>query len=318
MVAVRGELLRVGIHEVKITRPDKVLFPEDGITKRDLVDYYRRISPWILPHLRDRLLALERYPDGIDKPGFFQKSTPLYYPGWIKTVTIKKKTGGTVRQVVCDNAATLVYLANQACVTPHIWLSRIDKLDYPDQLVFDLDPSTDNFEPVKSTAQSLKDLLEQLGLPAYLKTTGGRGLHVAVPLKRSETFDTVRAFATNLAKVIARQEPSQRTLEQRKDRRHGRVFLDTKRNAYAQTVAPAYAVRPRRGAPVSVPLKWDELRSKELRSDDVTIRNVFNRLEQIGDPWVDFWRRGASLNRARQKFEKLNATRRIPQEEEVH
>ena len=124
-MAVQGELIRIGGHDVKITRPDKILFPEDGITKRDLVDYYRRIAPWILPHLRDRPLALERYPDGIDKPGFFQKTTPFYYPGWIETVTIKKKMGGTVRHVVCNNAATLVYLANQACLTPHIWLSRI-------------------------------------------------------------------------------------------------------------------------------------------------------------------------------------------------
>jgi bifunctional non-homologous end joining protein LigD len=316
-VAVQGELIRIGGYDVKITRPDKILFPEDGITKRDLVDYYRRIAPWILPHLRDRPLALERYPDGIDKPGFFQKTTPFYYPGWIETVTIKKKMGGTVRHVVCNNAATLVYLANQACLTPHIWLSRIDKLDYPDQLVFDLDPSGDSFEPVKATAQSLKEVLEQLGLPAYLKTTGSRGLHVAVPLKRTETFDSMRAFATKLAQVVVRQEPGQRTLEQRKDRRRGRVFVDTNRNAYAQTVAPAYAVRPRRGAPVSVPFEWEELSRRDLRSDGVTIRNVFKRLEKIGDPWADFWRRGASLDRARQKLEKLNATRRIPQETEV-
>jgi bifunctional non-homologous end joining protein LigD len=316
-VAVRGELIRIGGHDVKITRPDKILFPQDGITKGDLIDYYRRIAPWMLPHLRDRPLSLERYPDGIDKPGFFQKTTPFYYPGWIETVTIKKKMGGTVRHVVCNNAATLVYLANQACLTPHIWLSRIDKLDYPDQLVFDLDPSGDRFEPVKAAAQSLKELLDQLGLPAYLKTTGGRGLHVAVPLKRNETFDSVRAFATELAKVVVRQEPEQWTLEQRKDRRRGRVFVDTNRNAYAQTVAPAYAVRPRRGAPVSVPLDWQELSRKDLRSDGVTIRTVFKRLEKPGDPWTDFWRTAASLNRARQKFEKLNATRRIPQEEEV-
>jgi bifunctional non-homologous end joining protein LigD len=318
MVADRGELIRIGMHEVKITRPDKVLFPEDGITKRDLVDYYRRIAPWILPHLRDRPLALERYPDGIDKPGFFQKSTPLYYPGWIKTVTIKKKTGGTVRHVVCDNAATLVYLANQACLTPHIWLSRIDKLNYPDQMVFDLDPSEENFEPVKATAQSLKELLDQLGLPVYLKTTGSRGLHVAVPLKRTEVFDSVRAFARDLAKILVNREPAQRTLEQRKSMRRGRVFVDTNRNAYAQTMAPAYAVRARRGAPVSVPVDWNELRRRDLRPDGVTIRSVFDRLEKIGDPWIDFWRRGASLTGARQKFKKLNATRRIPQEEEVH
>jgi bifunctional non-homologous end joining protein LigD len=317
-VIVQEEIIRIGGHTVKITRPGKILFPEDGITKQELIDYYRRIAPWILPHLRSRPVAMERYPDGINQPGFFHKAAPSYYPGWLKTVTIKRKMGGTVRHVVCDNAATLVYLANQACVTPHIWLSRTDKLEYPDQLVFDLDPSEENFEPVKATAQSLKELLDQLGLPVYLKTTGSRGLHVAVPLKRTEVFDSVRAFARELAEVVVSREPTQRTLEQRKSMRRGRVFLDTNRNAYAQTVAPAYAVRARHGAPVSVPLDWNELRRRDLRPDGVTIRNVFDRLEKVGDPWIDFWPRGASLTGARQKFKKLNATRRIPQEEEVH
>lgn len=318
-MTVRGKRIRVaGKRDVKITRAGKILFPEDGITKQDLIDYYRRIASWILPHLRGRPLAMERYPDGIDKPGFFQKSAALYYPRWIETVTIKKKMGGTVRHVVCNDAATLMYLANQACVTPHIWLSRTDKLDYPDQMVFDLDPSEDSFDPVKATAQSVKDLLDHLGLPAYLKTTGSRGLHIAVPLKRSEDFDSVRAFARELAEVVVSQEPGQRTLEQRKSMRRGRVFLDTNRNAYAQTVAPAYSVRARQGAPVSVPLDWNELRRKDLRSDGVTIRSVFNRLEKVADPWADFWRRGVSLAKARQKFEKLNAARRVPQEAEVH
>jgi bifunctional non-homologous end joining protein LigD len=182
-VTVRGKRIQVaGKRDVKITRPGKILFPQDGITKQDLIDYYRRIASWILPHLRGRPLALERYPDGIDKPGFFQKAASLYYPRWIETMTIKKKIGGTVRHVVCNDTTTLIYLANQACVTPHIWLSRTDKLDYPDQMVFDLDPSEDSFEPVKATAQSIKDLLDHLGLPAYLKTTGSRGFHVAVPL----------------------------------------------------------------------------------------------------------------------------------------
>jgi bifunctional non-homologous end joining protein LigD len=151
----------------------------------------------------------------------------------------------------------------------------------------------------------------------YLKTTGSRGLHVAVPLERTEVFDSVRAFARELAKVVVNRKPAQRTLEQRKSRRRGRVFVDTDRNAYAQTVAPAYAVRARRGAPVSVPIAWEELSRTDLRSDGVTMRSVFKRLEKTGNPWADFWRRAASLNTAREKLEKLNAARRIPQEEEV-
>jgi bifunctional non-homologous end joining protein LigD len=309
-VAVREELVRIGRKEVKITRPEKVLFPQDGITKGDLIDYYRRIAPRILPHLRGRPLALQRYPDGIEQPGFFQKDTPSYYPRWIRTVTVKK-AGGTVKHVVCDDTATLVYLANQACVTPHIWLSRADKLDYPDQMVFDLDPSDDRFEPVKATARSFKELLDYLGLPAYLKTTGSRGLHVVVPLRRREGFDSVRAFARELAAVVVGQDPEERTLEQRKSERRGRVFLDINRNAYAQTVAPAYAVRARRGAPVSAPLYWEELKNQDLRPDGVTIRNVFDRIKKVGNPWADFWRRGVSLSKARQKLESADVTGRV-------
>jgi bifunctional non-homologous end joining protein LigD len=316
-VAVQGERVRIGRHDVKITKPEKILFPEDSITKQGLIEYYRRIASWILPHLRGRPLTMERYPDGIDKTGFFQQAAAFYYPGWIETVTVKK-VGGTVRHVVCNDAATLVYLANQACVTPHIWLSRTDKLEYPDQMVFDLDPAADSFEPVKATAQSLKALLDQLGLPAYLKTTGSRGLHVAVPLKRSESFDEVRAFARELAGIVVNQAPGQRTLEPQKRMRRGRIFVDTNRNAYAQTVAPAYAVRALRGAPVSVPLDWNELGSQDLRPDGVTIWSVFDRLDKVGDLWIDFGRHGVSLRQARQKLEKLHATRSVPPQEKIH
>jgi len=299
--------MRIGRHEINITRPEKILFPDDGITKQDLIDYYRRIATWILPHLRGRPLAMERYPDGVVEPGFFQQDAPSYYPTWIKTVIVKKM-GGKVRHVVCNDTATLIYLANQACVTPHIWLSRADKLDYPNQMIFDLDPSVDNFELVKASAQALKELLDQLGLPAYLKTTGSRGLHISVPLKRREDFDSVRAFARKAAQVVVSQEPEQRTMEQRKNMRRGRVFIDTNRNAYAQLVAPAYAVRARPGAPISTPLDWSELERKDLRPDAETIRSIFDRLEKVGDVWADFWRRSISLSRARQKLEKLNAT----------
>jgi bifunctional non-homologous end joining protein LigD len=288
-----------------------VLFPGDGITKGDLIDYYRRIAPWILPHMRGRPLAMERYPDGIDKPSFFHKAVPSYYPDWIKTVTVKK-AAGTVTHVVCDDKATLVFLANQACITPHIWLSRIDKLHHPDQMVFDLDPSGDDFGLVKSTAQDLSALLDELGLPAYVKTTGSKGLHVVVPLKREEDFDSVRAFAKRLAAIVVDDDPEHRTLEQRTNKRRGRVFLDTNRNAYAQTIAPAYAVRARPHAPVSVPLAWSELNNKYLRPDGVTIGTVFERLEKFRDPWHEYRRAAASLRAACRRLEKRSATRRIP------
>jgi bifunctional non-homologous end joining protein LigD len=261
--------------------------------------------------MRGRPLAMERYPDGIGQPSFFHKAVPSYYPDWIKTVTVKK-AAGTVTHVVCDDKATLVFLANQACITPHIWLSRIDKLHHPDQMVFDLDPSGDDFGLVKSTAQDLSALLDELGLPAYVKTTGSKGLHVVVPLKREEDFDSVRAFAKRLAAIVVDDDPEHRTLEQRTNRRRGRVFLDTNRNAYAQTIAPAYAVRARPHAPVSVPLAWNELNNNDLRPDGVTIRTVFERLEKFRDPWHEYRQAAASLRAACRRLEKRSATRRIP------
>lgn len=302
-MAAEAVLVKVGRREIEITRPDKVLFPEGGIAKGDLIAYYARIAPWILPHIRDRPLTLERYPDGIHKQRIFQKEASSYFPTWIRRVTVTK-VGGTVNHVVCNDSATLVYLANQACVTPHIFLSRIDKLDVPDQMVFDLDPQSDDFEPVRATARAFKKLLDDLELPAYLKTTGSRGLHVVVPLQRREGFDSVRAFARELARIVVSQSPEERTLETLKANRGNRVFIDTNRNAYAQLVAPAYAVRARPGAPVSVPLDWSELRKKNLRSDGVTIRTIFDRLEKVEDPWADFWRSGVSLTRARRKHER--------------
>jgi bifunctional non-homologous end joining protein LigD len=304
VMAADEKPIRVGRYEVKVTNLTKVLFPRDGITKQDLIEYYQRIAAWMLPHLRDRPLALERYPDGIEKQNFFQKEVAAYYPKWIERVTVKK-VGGTVRHVVCNNAATLVYLANQACITPHMWLSRVEKLNYPDQMVFDLDPSRDDFDAVKKTARSIGELLGKLDLPAYLKTTGSRGLHIAVPLKQEEDFDAVRGFARRVAEIVAGQAPNERTMEQRKEKRRGRVFLDINRNAYAQHMAAAYAARARPRAPVSAPLEWKELDRKDLRADGVTIRSVFERVEKLGDVWEDFARRAVSLKKARKEVGSL-------------
>src|SRR5215212_3912062 len=293
-------VLRVGRRDIEITRPEKVLFPEDGITKGELIEYYARIAPQMIPHLRDRPLTLERYPNGINTKRFFQKEVSSYFPRWLRRVTVEK-VGGTVTHVVCNDTATLVYVANQACVTPHIFLSRTDKLDVPDQLIFDLDPQGDDFEVVRATAVDFKQLLDELELPAFLKTTGSRGLHVVVPLQRREPYDGVRAFGRDLAGIIVSRAPRARTMEQLKANRGNRIFIDTNRNGYAQLVAPAYAVRARKGAPVSVPLDWSELEQKSLRPNGYTIRNVFDRLEQTADPWVSFWRSGVALAKARRK-----------------
>jgi bifunctional non-homologous end joining protein LigD len=156
--------ISLGPCTVDLSRTDKVLFPDDGITKGDLIDYYYRISETMLPHLKGRPITMHRFPNGINEEGFYEKEAPDYFPDWIKRVSVEKKGGGKENQIVCENAATLVYLADQACITPHIWLSREDKLNFPDKMIFDLDPPDDDFEPIRSAALSLKDLLEELGI----------------------------------------------------------------------------------------------------------------------------------------------------------
>jgi bifunctional non-homologous end joining protein LigD len=301
-----AEILHLEGHDVGITRPEKVLFPNDGITKGDVVRYYQRISGWMLPHVTGRPIAMQRYPDGIEEPSFYQKAAAPYYPSWIRKVTVLK-AGGTVRHVVCDDAATLVYLANQACITPHIWLSQADKLRTPDQMIFDLDPSTEDLGAVIRAAYALKGVLEEMELPVYLKATGSRGLHVVVPLVRKQDFDSVRALARQIAGIVVSHDPPAYTLEQSKIKRLGRVFIDTNRNAYAQTAVAPYALRARKGAPVAVPLDWAELRRKDFRPDGVTLRTIFTRLQKIEDPWKDFRRRAASLGKALRKMERLHA-----------
>jgi bifunctional non-homologous end joining protein LigD len=301
-MALKG-VVRVDRRDVEISRPEKILFPEDGITKGELIEYYARIAPHILSHLRDRPLTLERYPNGINTKRFFQKEVSSYFPKWIRTVTVEK-VGGTVTHVVCNDTATLVYIANQACVTPHIFLSRCDKVDIPDQMVIDLDPQGKDFQLVVATALAFKQLLDELELPAFVKTTGSRGLHVVVPLQRREPYDGVRAFARELASVVVSQSPKQRTMEPLKANRGERVFIDTNRNGYAQLVAPAFAVRARKGGPVSVPLSWGELGDSSLQPNGVTIRTIFERLDRTKDPWAGFWRSGVSLAKARRKLQR--------------
>ena len=270
--------------QVAIERPEKVFFPESHITKGELIGYYEQIAPRMLPYLRGRPLMLERLPDGIGKPGFFQKSAPRHYPDWVETVSLGKKDG-TIRQVVCNDARTLVFLANQACITLHTWLSQADRPEVPDACIIDIDPSGENMAPVVAAAVQLKALLAELEVPAYLKATGGRGLHVLVPLVRDSDYDSVRALANEMASVLVENDPEHYTLAVSKKERRGRVYLDVNRNSYAQTAVAPYSVRARPGAPVAFPLEWNELRRADFRSDRVTLRNALDALKDRQDPW---------------------------------
>ena len=284
--------MKVGRYTVELTHEDKRIFP--GISKGEFVAYYNAIAPVMLPYMKDRPVTMHRFVNGIKQEGFYQKDAGSYFPSWIMTKAIKKQGGGVVHYVVCNNAATLVYLANQLCITPHIWLSKIDKLRYPDRMIFDLDPSINNFKYVCKVAQRVRELLQARGLAPFVMTTGSRGLHVVTPLKRTHTFNQVRAFAHTIAQEIVRDDPKHCTLEFYKQQRKGAIFIDILRNTYAQTTVAPYAVRARLGAPVATPLEWDEL--SDLRSSHYyAIRTIHKRLETIGDPWDGIARYARSL-----------------------
>lgn len=286
---------------VATTHPERVLFPDEGITKSDIVEYYRRVAPVMVRHLRGRPLMLERYPEGIAGPSFYQKEASAHFPAWVHRVEVPKE-GGTVTHVVCDDEETLVYLANQGCLTFHAWLSRADRIHHPDQMIFDLDPPPGAFDTVRAATRHLGDILEELGLVPFVKTTGSRGLHVVVPLDGRPTFDETRAFARDVAALVVAGDPGRLTTEVRKAKRGGRVFVDVLRNGYSQTAVAPYSVRARPGAPVATPLDWEEITSR-LDPGRYTIRNLFRRLGRKPDPWRDMARQARPLEPARRRLE---------------
>ena len=305
--------VRVSGISVELSNAGKVLFPGTGITKGDLVDYYRRMAGRVMPYLRDRPLVMERYPDGISGERIVQKNVPRYFPAWVTRTTVQKQDG-TLQQVICDKPATLVYLANQACIEVHGFLSRTSAMDRPDQLVFDLDPPGErHFAEVCRLALRLRELLEdELGLTAFVKTTGGKGLHVHVPLNTRDDFGAVRGFARRASEVLAAREPGRLTTQQRKDSRGDRVYADVMRNAYAQTAVVPYSVRARPGATVATPLRWEELEDTSLTPGRFTVRTVGERLDRLGtsDPWAGLARHRYGLARAAGRLDKVAAVKK--------
>jgi bifunctional non-homologous end joining protein LigD len=297
------EQLRVGRQTVPLSNTGKVLFPQDGITKGDLIGYYRDIAGVMLPYLRDRPLSLARYPEGITGERIFQKNVGRHFPDWIPRAEVDK-AGGELCQVLAEKPADLVYLANQASIELHTLLSRTRALHQPDQLIFDLDPpGDDRFGDVRTVALRLRAILaDDLGLTPYVKTTGSRGLHVLVVLNAEEDFDTVREFARQVATVLATALPGLVTIEPRKAARGDRIYADIMRNGYAQTAVAPYSVRAHPGAPVAVPLHWDEVTDPQLSPRGVTIRTIAGRLDELaraGDPWAGMARHRYGLARPR-------------------
>lgn len=296
--------IKANSHRIELSNPDKVIFPDAGITKKGLVEYYQKISSHILPFLEDRPMMLHRYPNGIGDKDFYQKETPDYFPGWIKTIGVRVKGEGDNQHLVnCDSEATLVYLANQACITPHVWLSKKQDLDRPDRMIFDLDPPEGNFDLVRSGAKDMKRLFDDLGITAFAMTTGSKGIHVVVPLDGKARFGTVRDFAKKVATVLANDHPDKYTTETLKEKRKGRLFLDYLRNSYGQTAVAPYSLRARKNAPVATPLSWDEVGRSELTARSYHIGNIFRRLGAKQDPWADFYKHAISLKKVAKKLD---------------
>jgi len=292
--------LRAGRRRVRISNPDKVLFPADGITKLDLARYYEAVAGAMVPHVRDRALNLWRWNSGIDAPVVVQQAIPKGAPEWVRRVTVARRRGGEVTHAVGGEAATLVWLANQNCITPHAWTARADRPDHPDRIVFDFDPPDDedgHFEAVRAGALALGDLLREHGLAPYAMTSGSRGIHVVAPLRRRHDSDTVRTVAGELAEEVTGRLPDQLTTSWRKEGRGGRVLVDAARNTYAQTAVAPYAVRAKPGAPVAAPLAWEELSEPELSPRRWTLATVPERLASRGDPWKGIGAAAAALPR---------------------
>ncbi len=297
--------VRAGRRRIAISHPERLVFPDVGLTKLDVARYYAGIAPAMVPHVRGRPLTLNSFPQGVRGAGYFVKDAPRHFPDWVATVAVPKREGGTIHHVLADDAATLVYLAGQNAIALHVWTSRADALERPDRVVFDLDPSTRRFAEVRAAARALGELLRELGLSPFAMTTGSRGLHVVVPIRRAQDYDTVRPFAAAVAAVLVERNPKSLTVEFSKAKRGERIFVDVARNAYGQHAVAAYSVRALPRAPVATPLRWEELDDRRLDPQGWTVATVGDRLAAGGDPWRAIARHARGLGAARRALERL-------------
>jgi bifunctional non-homologous end joining protein LigD len=284
-----------------ITHPEKVLFPDDGITKGELAEYYATIAGAILPHLRQRPLTMERYPSGIGKKGFWQKDVSKGFPEWLERVEVPKKDG-TVHHPLINDRRSLQWVTNQNTITHHVWPSRTPNLFHPDVCLFDLDPSKDEPDVLRTAVLTVRDLLEEVGLPSWVKTSGSKGFHIVVPVDGHATSDEVAHFAHAVGALLVKRHPQTLTQEFSKADRGGRIYVDTGRNGYSATFAAAYTVRAKPGAPVSAPCTWEEVESGAIEPQSFTLRTMPQRLEEVGDLWAGIYRRGRSLRKPAERL----------------
>lgn len=285
-----------------ITHPDKVLFPSDGITKGELWAYYEAASPVLLPHLRGRPLTLERYPAGIAAKGFIQKDVSRGFPDWLVRVEVPKRDG-VLHQVLVEDERSLGWIVNQNTITPHAPVSRLPALERPDLCVFDLDPSCDDPGALRSAALAVRDLLLELGLSSWVKTSGSKGFHIVVPLDGQASFEQVWRFSHGAGALLVKRFPESFTQEFLKAERGDRILIDTGRNGFGATVAAAYAVRPKPGAPISAPCSWAEIESGQIAPRSIVLRGLRTRLDQSGDVWAGLYDQAQSLHAALARLE---------------
>jgi bifunctional non-homologous end joining protein LigD len=285
-----------------ITHSEKVLFPDDGITKGELAAYYEAIAPVILPHIRARPVTMERFHRGIAEKGFFQKDVSRGFPEWLERVEVPKK-GGTVHYPLVYDTRSLLWLANQNSITPHVWTSRVPNLYYPDLCVFDLDPMADEPDVLRTAALGVRDLLLELELASWVKTSGSKGFHIVVPLDGKLGFAEVASFGDAVGKVLVLRDPEHLTQEFAKVDRKGRIYVDTGRNGFGATFAAVYAVRSKPGAPISAPCTWAELASGYAGPRTFTLRSMASRIDEVGDLWSDM--PAQSLDRAIERLHRL-------------
>jgi DNA ligase D len=294
----------IKIGRVELTHPYKIFWPKEKYTKKDLFDYYKNIAPFILPYIKNRAQSMNRCPDGISGECFFQKDINHELPDWLETVKIfAESKNEEIHYLVCRDIDSLLYMINLGCIEINPWNSRIDKLDYPDYAVLDLDPEDVNFSVVAGIAKKIKEILDEVRIKGFCKTSGGRGLHIFIPLGAKYTYDQVLDFTKILANIIQSKLPKITSTERLPSKRRGRVYIDCYQNRIGQTLASCYCVRPREGAPVSTPLNWEEL-EKDFSPSDYTIKNIFKRLEKVGDLWKGILGNGINMEKCIEQISK--------------
>ncbi|MPZ24075.1 MAG: hypothetical protein GEU28_11155 [Dehalococcoidia bacterium] len=287
-----------GGRPVRITSPDKVLFPRDGITKLDLVRYYLDVAPILLPQVKGRPLTMRPFPDGIDHEAYYRRNTPKGAPPWLRGYTYKpnSRPGSTTTSPIVDDEAGLAWLANYNAIEVHPWTSRVDRIDRPDCLVFDLDQHQGgSLDDVRAAALLVRDGLTELGLDPYPKTSGGAGMHVVAPIERRYGFDEAKAWMKDFCDRLVERRPELVTTEYTIADRGGRVLLDWAQNSFGKSTVAPYSVRPRDGAPVSTPLQWDEVEAGGWRPADFNISTIRERINEKGDLFAGLLAGGGRL-----------------------